>query len=469
MNTRNKEMNTYWGELHTHTFCCDGRWGTIEEAAAIARQHLDFWAPAEHHNHEIFDWERCCGVTAAMNEPGRFITLPGHEVGTIDGDFNVYYPTEGAPAYVEADLLAFFEIVRGHGGIVIPHHTGYKVGCRGMQWKRFFQQDITPLLEIFSMHGSSERDDGPYPLDLGFMGPRESEGCALTGLQKGHRFGFIASCDGHNGYPGTYGMGLAGVKADELTRRGIFSALQQRRTWAVTGDRINVVDFQANGHPLGADVPAGAVEVSFDIEGLDTLDTVDVIKNGQIVRRFGSWDAQPSAPSAYVARVCCGWGKRETTSWQGSIKLENGTLRRVSPILAPPAPTSFTIADNSIEFALHTAGYCADWWSNRYHCGGESGFAMVVDGDAATRLQLDINGLQLERRLGDLLDRSELHFQPGAEGQSNPKVKLFPVIPECRFRMRQSFAEPLAPGDFLYLRIRQDNGQMAWTSPVFAD
>ena len=44
------------------------------------------------------------------------------------------------------DLLAFFEIVRGHGGIVIPHHTGYKVGCRGMQWKRFFQQDITPLL-----------------------------------------------------------------------------------------------------------------------------------------------------------------------------------------------------------------------------------------------------------------------------------------------------------------------------------
>jgi len=461
-------MKTYWGELHTHTFCCEGRWRTIEEAAATAREHLDFWAPAEHHNHESFDWERCCRVTAEMNEPGRFVTLPGHEVGTIDGDFNVYYPAEGAPAYRDADLLAFFEIVRRHGGIVIPHHTGYKVGCRGMQWERFFPQDIAPLLEIFSMHGSSERDDGPYPLDLAWMGPRESGGCAVTGLQKGYRFGFIASCDGHNGYPGAYGMGLAGVKAEELTRTGIFSALKARRTWAVTGDRIDIVDFQVNGHPLGADVPAGPVEVSFDIEGLDTLDTVDVIKNGHIVRRFGGWEERDPGANAYVARVCCGWGKHETTSWRGGIRIEDGTLRRVSPILGPPAPTSFTIKDNGIEFALNTAGYCADWWSNRYRCGGDSGFAMVVDGDPATRLLVDVNGLRLDRRLGDLMHGSELHFLPGGGNYSDPKVKLYPVIPACRFRMRKTFEETMEPGDFLYLRIRQDNGQMAWTSPVFA-
>jgi hypothetical protein len=96
-------------------------------------------------------------------------------------------------------------------------------------------------------------------------------------------------------------MGLAGVKADELTRAGIFSALQARRTWAVTGDRIDVVDFQVNGRPLGADVKAGPVEVSFDIEGLDTLDTVDVIKNGRIVRRFSALEERASAPEAYVA------------------------------------------------------------------------------------------------------------------------------------------------------------------------
>jgi hypothetical protein len=290
----------------------------------------------------------------------------------------------------------------------------------------------------------------------------------LTGLQKGYRFGFIASCDGHNGYPGTYGMGLAGVKADALTRPGIFEALKERRTWAVTGDRIDIIDFQVNGCPLGADVKAGPVEVSFDIEGLDTLDTVDVIKNGRIVRRFSAWEEKDRRSPSYVARVCCGWGKHETTAWRGSIKIENGSLRRVSPILGPPAPTSFIVADDGIDFSLHTAGYCADWWSNRYRCGGESGFAMVVDGDPGTRLRLGINGLHLERQLGELLDGSELHFLPNGGNHNDPKVKLYPVIPECRFRMRKTFRETMEPGDFLYLRIRQDNGQMAWTSPMFS-
>ena len=113
-----------------------------------------------------------------------------------DGDFNAYYPFEGPPAYAGNNLLEVFEQVRSNGGIVIPPHAGYKVGYRGMQWEKFFQSDITPLLEIFSMHGSSERDPGPYPMDMGFMGPRESGGCALSGLQKGFRFGFIASSDG---------------------------------------------------------------------------------------------------------------------------------------------------------------------------------------------------------------------------------------------------------------------------------
>jgi hypothetical protein len=464
------KMKTYWGELHTHTFCCDGRWGSIEEAAAIAREHLDFWAPAEHHNHELFDWERCCRVTAGANDPGRFVALPGFEVGTINGDFNAYFQEEGAPAYRSDDLLAFFEIVRRHGGIVVPHHTGYKVGCRGMQWERYFQQDITPLLEVFSMHGASERDGGPYPLDLGWMGPRESGGCALAGLQKGHRFGFVASCDGHNGYPGAYGMGLTGIKAAELTRPEVFSALRERRTWAVTGDRIDIVDFQVNGRPMGAEVPAGPTEVRFEIEGLDTLDTVDVIKNGQIVRRFGAWEERRPASGRYVARVCCGWGAPgQKTPWQGQIEVRDGTLRRVSPILGPPAPDHYTVAGNRIDFSLLTAGYSADWWSNRYRCGGECGFAMVMDGDPATRLDLDVNGLRLERRLGELLQESQIHFLPDAAGQqSSAKLKLDKVIPECSFRMRKEFRENLAPGDFLYLRIRQDNGQMAWTSPVFA-
>jgi hypothetical protein len=456
--------------MHTHTFCGGGSWRTVEEAAATAREHLDFWAPGEHHDHASFDWERICHATSEANEPGRFVALPGHEVGNVNGDFNAYYSSEGPPAYLGSDLLEFFGRVRRNGGIVIPHHTGYRVGCRGMQWDTFFPQDIAPLLEVFSMHGCSERDPGPFPMDLAWMGPRESGGCALAGLRKGYRFGFVASSDGHNGYPGTYGMGLVGVKAPELSREAIFSALQSRRTWAVTGDRIDVLDFQANGTPLGGEVRPGATDVQFDIEGLDTLDTVDVIKNGNVVRRFSSWDEPKGRERQFVLRVCYGWGSKETT-WSGTIALSEGAFRRIVPIFGPPAPDTYRLKDGIVEFSSVTSGYNANWTTNRYRCGGECGFAFVIEGDRSTVVDVDINGIEISRRLEELAEGSELHsLRRGASDGSwdVPKIKLHQCIPQYRFRMKKRFTEPLRPGDFLYLRIRQDNGQMAWTSPVFA-
>jgi hypothetical protein len=465
-------MNTYWGEMHTHTFCGGGTWRTIEEAAATARQHLDFWAPAEHHDHRCFDWERICRATAEANESGRFVAFPGHEVANLNGDFNVYYPSEGPPAYLGNDLHEFFDQVRSHAGIVIPHHTGYKVGCRGMQWDKFFPQDIAPLVEVFSMHGSSERDPGPYPMDLAWMGPRESGGCALTGLKAGYRFGFIASSDGHNGYPGTHGMGLLGIKAEDLSRTGIFSALRARRTWAVAGDRIDIVSFQANGRPLGADVPSGTVDVEFDIQGLDTLDTVDVITNRGLVRRFSGWESPAQESRQYACRICWGWGGGgQETHWSGTITVSHGLVRRVVPIFGPPAPDTYRVDGNTAEFSSVTSGYNADWTTNRYRCGGECGLALLIDGDASTLVAVAINGMQIRRTLGELAKGSEvILLQDAASGGkwNVPKIKLYQSIPEYRFRMQRRFAEVLQPGEFLYLRIRQDNGQMAWTSPVFA-
>ena len=466
-------MNTYWGDMHTHTFCGGGTWRTIEEAAVTAKEHLDFWAPGEHHDNEPFDWGRICKATAQANEPGRFVSLPGQEVGTGDnGDFNVYYPTEGAPGYTKNDLPEFFELVRSNGGIVIPHHIGYKPGVFGMQWDRFFQPDIMPLVEIFSMHGSSERDPGPYPMDLG-MGPSETGGCALSGLQKGLRFGFIASCDGHNGYPGTYGMGLAGVKAEELTRDAIFDALRARRTWGVTGDRIDVVRFRAGDGGLGAKIPSGQTELEFDIEGLDTLDCVDVVKNGRIVRRFSAWEEPEDKVGPFVSRICWGWGRVGTVmEWSGRIVVSGGTLRRVAPIFGPPAPDNYHVEGNTITFSSVTGGYNGDWTTNRYRCGGECGFCLVIDGDLQTRLRLEVNGIEVDRPIGEMMDNSEVHclpVEPPCYPFNAAKLKIYQCLPASRTRMRKVWTESLEPGDFLYLRVRQDNGQMAWLSPIFAE
>jgi hypothetical protein len=53
------------------------------------------------------------------------------------------------------------------------------------------------------------------------MGPRVRGGTAQRGVDLGNKFGFIASTDFHRSFPGEYGLGLAAVVANELTREGI--------------------------------------------------------------------------------------------------------------------------------------------------------------------------------------------------------------------------------------------------------
>jgi len=469
-------MPVYFGEMHTHTYCGGSVFGTVEEAAEIARKHLDFWAPGEHADHPRFDWERIVKAVRGVNEEGKFVAFPGFEVACTDGDFNAYFPRDDVPpfAYEEEtlDLEEFFDHTREHGGIVVPHHTGYKVGCRGMQWDRFYRPDLMPVVEIFSMHGSSESDDSPYPLDLGWMGPREQGGCVIEGLKRGFRFGFIASSDGHNAYPGSYGMGLAAVVADELTREAIFKALRERRCYAVTGDRI-LLDFRLDDVPFGGEVEAGRREVHLSVRGLDALDCVDVVKNGRIVKRFcpivGAERGNGSGP--FVVRIGWGWGPSGRYEWEGWLEVKDGLLSRVVPCFGPPPPDDFEVEGNSVRWRSTTHGYNANWTTNRYRCGDECALVLEIEGDKGTIIDVEVGSLRLRTSVGELLEGSKIQMgfvpAPKKAPWAVPKLKFYTAVPKRLFALEAEFEDEARPGDFYYLRVRQCNGQMAWSSPVF--
>lgn len=86
-------------------------------------------------------------------------------------------------------------------------------------------------------------------------------------VRAGHRVGFVASSDSHDGHPGNsqgkpgheqlfhhLGSGLVGVLADAADRHAVFDALVARRCYALTGGRM-VVDASLHGHPMGSAVP----------------------------------------------------------------------------------------------------------------------------------------------------------------------------------------------------------------------
>ena len=84
-------------------------------------------------------------------------------------------------------------------------------------------------------------------------------------MNKGYRLGFVAGSDTHAGNPGyahwvfsehvnSYRGGLTCAITDELSLPSIFSALQKRKVYATTGERI-ILDFTLNNAQMGEEIP----------------------------------------------------------------------------------------------------------------------------------------------------------------------------------------------------------------------
>ena len=104
----------------------------------------------------------------------------------------------------------------------------------------------------------------------------------------GTRFGFVASTDDHLGYPGAYGEGVLGVWAKDLRGESLFEAIRARRTFAASGDRI-LLEVTLNGKPMGAELPFAAErEIDVRVEGQDSLEMVELIRNAGIAGMGGA-------------------------------------------------------------------------------------------------------------------------------------------------------------------------------------
>ncbi len=230
-----------------------------------------------------------------------------------DGDRTILYNGAEGEIVEAANLADLHAKLRGLGRAVMafPHHIGYKTGTRGINWATF-DSAFAPVVEIVSMHGCSEADEGPRPF-LHSMGPSDHESTWRYGLSRGHVAGVVGSTDHHSAHPGSYGHGRTGVWASAKTRDAIWEALWARRTYALTGDRIEV-QFSVDGGPMGAVLPSRPHrEIGFHVIGGAPLDAVDVIKNGALLRRFSQVDFGQRVPLEMLRTKLMlevGWGAR---------------------------------------------------------------------------------------------------------------------------------------------------------------
>ena len=485
-----------YGDIHNHNAHGYGV-GSIERSLEIARSHLDFFAftghsswhdmPAmeggrERHWIEGFkrlkdSWPRVQQVIADGNRDGAFCAFLGFEWHSSRwGDQCVVFPRDHRPLHYTADPRQLRRFCGEEGALMIPHHLAYPSGSRGVNWEAF-SEECTPVVEIYSEHGNGEDDRGPLTYFTHSMGGRQTSNTAAAGLQAGLRFGFVGSSDDHAGFPGAYGEGLMAALVRDFTRDGIFEAIRARRTYALTGDRIEL-EFAVNGAPMGSSIEAGRqAEVAFAVRGRDELDVVEIIQDGRIVHRACA--TQQVAPDLAFAepvqvRLEWGWGPwgalalDRICDWAMEVGVAHGRIRRFFPCLQsmPFDEQRRHRFEQRGDSVLAIRSYTAR--QGAYRENPNQSVVLELDGTAATVLNLALTAPVAQTsvsRLADLLGGSHNLFTGGFPQEGYQWHRLLPLAASS-LRDRCTLDVP-AGRSHVYLRARQRNGHIAWASPVF--
>ncbi|HTM50439.1 MAG TPA: DUF3604 domain-containing protein [Bryobacteraceae bacterium] len=496
--TSSGELNIYFGDLHNHGNVGYAQ-GSLRRSFEIARNHLDFFAFTPHaHWHDIrhFDgsiedkwingfavtrerWPEVLKMAREFDAPGKFAAMVGYEWhSTSLGDYHLIFPGHDAELYTPDDLKELQRFAKKAGCIMIPHHPSPLQGHRGAN---FSHRDpaVSPLLEIYSEWGNSESDRGPFPFIRHTEPGRWTKNTLQYVLAHNYRFGVIASTDDHLGYPGGWGEGLAAVLAPDLSRKSIMEALWDRRTYAVTGDRI-ALRFTVNGKMMGRELPyTRERKIHVSVSGWDPVDRIEVLKNNRVIHRVFPVDTEPSAASwskPVLARFEYGWGPwpalgiTRVCDWDFRIRVEGGSLDAVQTCFLP-GPLEEERRDKVLERTGHGA-HVRSFTALRQQIDDRSQKAVVLKmrGNAATKLTIALEApakMSLTKTFAELAESSDMLYTGDFPRESAMINRIvFNEHYESSFDLQDTGARG-SSADWYYVRVTQTNGQMAWSSPVW--
>jgi len=496
-------LRPFYGDLHNHCGISYGH-GSLEQALKRARRQLDFVSVTGHaywpdmpvddprvahivnfHVKGFARLESCWpahfDTLAAADEPGAFTVFPGYEIHSFaHGDYTIVYRDIDRQPILKADTPQDLKKVLrdevGNGAFAFPHHIGYRLGARGVNWASF-DEELSPVLEILSMHGCAEASltDRPF---LHSMGPCDGHGTARHGLGLGHRFGFLGNTDHHSGYPGSYGHGRSVVYAEANDRDRLWSAIHHRRTGALTGDSSHLF-FTLGGAPMGGEVAVGTEPV-LEIEAVagGQIDYIDVIRNGAVVRRVTP-DLEPAPFDCAgddletIMVLELGWGSRgKTHAWTGTLDVIGGDILSVEPRLrgsevvsplegdADGTDNDFVMfEDGRIAFAINALA------NPNNMTPAMQAIAARVRLSPGARFVLETDGQRFEASADRLMEGA---LSGNLGPIDSPAFRFHPLPRPHQWQWRGRIRlEPLKRGDWAYVRMRQASGQWAWASPVF--
>lgn len=430
-------------------------------------------------------WHELNRLTARFNQPGRFVTLPGYEwsgVTPLGGDRNIFFAEEGRPIRRSSHALVddtsdidsdcnhaadLFRTLRDAGErcVAFAH-----VGGRYADLRVAHDGTIEKSVEIHSAWGTFEW-------------------LLFDAFELGHRVGIVCNSDDHKGRPGAshpgasifgaYG-GLTCLWLPSLTREAVLDCLRTRRHYGTTGDRL-YLDVRARFD--------GAAEIFVDDPALRPTrsEAVDEAMMGDIVRTGGAAltlkvvarspspiervelrvgaqtieTLRPYTAGELGSRLRVIWegaeyrGRGRMTTWDGELTLHGNRILQATPVNFWHLEKELTrCSDQRLTWQSVTTGNFA---------GVDLMLASPREGQMAIRtphaeLSLNIADIGLE----------DVAVDAGGLARRLRVSRLPDENPHRSFIFKREI--PLRPaGDTpVYVRVTQENGHCAWSSPIYA-
>ena len=461
-------LRLYWADFHGQSEETIGT-NSIEDYFTFARDYglLDISAH-QGNDFQVTDefWETVNQMTRRFYEPGVFVTFPGYEWSgntPLGGDRNVYFTAEGGQiSHSCTDLLP-------------GKRSAYGISLTAAELFQNLAKHKGPKAFAFAHVGGRYADLSMHDTEIELAVEVHSawgtfEWLVEDALRQGYCIGICANSDGHKcrpgaSYPGASNFGSLGgltcVLAPRLDRMNIFEALKARHFYATTGNRclIEVKLVTADGRSaMMGDVihtGAGTARLYVRVVGTAPIESVEVRNGLEMVETL-----RPYGEDDLGSRVKIVWsgaevrGRARSVVWDGGLRVRDNIIVNVTPI-------NFWNANQPLE----KVGNNQLAWKS-VTTGGVAGVILTLKNPHAGLLEIDT----LQRNVECAIHSIDLEPKAWPCGGLRKEIEVY-RLPDEQRSYKFSFDLPLTRlhrGDnSIYIRMTQEDGHMAWTSPVY--
>ncbi|MCZ6772036.1 MAG: DUF3604 domain-containing protein [Proteobacteria bacterium] len=481
----------FWGDLHGQSEETVGT-GSARQYFAFARDRA--FLDATGHQGNDFQitndfWHELDRLSAEFDEPSKFVVLPGYEWSgntPMGGDRNVYFSTEGRQ--IRRSSHALIEDTSDMDTDVNTAAELFETLAQEREW------DVVTFAHCGGRYADVKlAHDGRFEKSMEVHSSWGTfEWIVQDALEMGYRVGIVANSDGHKGRPGAsypgaslFGAvgGLTCLLATELSREAVLDCLCKRHHYATTGahggrmvigvdarfsedgtlyhddPNLGPADGKSSDTAMMGDIvhlPAGKMEIDVDILTTAPIERVDIFNGLDHIETI-----RPYTNEDLGNRIRVVWegaeyrGRFRQVIWDGTALFSDNKIVDAKPInFFNHDKTLDRVGDSGLEWRALTTGNIG-------------GFDAWVEDPYGGTLKIETPLVQCGVPLEEIGFEDEVFDESGILTRY---LKVFRLPAENNHRAMK-FTRKIAlkeKGDnAVFIRLIQEDGVIAWTSPIY--